>query len=495
MSTAIQPADVEPAAEPAGDVPPESTDLDTNAHAADSVATSPTIRLDQAALNAGSACVQCGLCLPTCPTYLETSNEAESPRGRIRLMLGLHDGDVPYTDLAKDHLDGCLGCRACETACPSGVAYHKLYDDALEKLTADRIDGGDETPKLTRLQRFLFLGLLARPNRLRASLAVARIADRVGLRIIARKLGLLGLMGQTVERMDAMLPRDDDAPIWPKPLPAHSRAGGMDMVVQMLDPARAEKAEQVSFAIGFFEGCVASVMSSGTHKKAAEMLCRAGADVVSPPDQVCCGAIHQHAGEGEHARQLARSNIDTFLPTNGPEVRFITTCTAGDGAMLRGYGELLADDPRYAERAKRFSDLVRDISEVFVEVGLGEGDLRFRNRIDRRVAYHDACHLAHAQGVRTPPRTLLEKVPGLEVVDLPEGEICCGAAGTYNLTRPQMAGQLARRKLDALASTGADLLISGNIGCSMHLASIARDTGSPIEVVHPVDLLHEAMFG
>jgi len=455
----------------------------------------PTISLSPAAQSAGDACVQCGLCLPACPTYLETGNEADSPRGRIRLMLGLHQGDVPFTPAAQQHLDGCLGCRACETACPSGVTYHRLLDDAIGKLAHDRRDGGAPVPRLTRLQRAIVLGLLARPNRLRLALAVARLGDRVGLRAIARRLGVMRLMPATLRRMDALLPRDDAAPIWPRPLPPHSRSGGMDMVVQMLDPARAEAAEKVILAVSFFEGCVAGVMSPRVHAHAAELLCHAGADVVSPPDQVCCGAIHQHAAEGDLARHLARVNVDTYVPREGAQVRFITTCTAGDGAMLREYGHLLADEPAYAARAATFADKVRDISEVLLEIGLGEGELRFRHDVPVRVAYHDACHLAHAQGVRSAPRELLARVPGLEVIDLPESDVCCGAAGTYNLTQPEMAGRLGERKLSRFEETGAQLLVSGNIGCTMHLDAVARGRRRPVRVVHPVEILHAAGFG
>ncbi len=453
------------------------------------------IKLSPAARVAGDACVQCGLCLPACPTYLETASEADSPRGRIRIMLGLDTGEVPATDAATEHLDRCLGCRACETACPSGVSYHTLFDEARNKLAHDRVDGGKPEKPLSRVQRAVFLGLLARPNRLRASLAVARLSDRVGLRKIARKLGLTSLLGPTLKRMDQLLPSDDGAAIWPKPLPAHSRAGGMDMVVTMLDPGRADDAGTVQTVVAFFEGCVAGVMAPDVHQKAAELLCYAGADVISPPDQVCCGAIHQHAGEGDQARNLARSNIDTYLPDRGPEPTYITTCTAGDGAMLRGYGELLAGDSRYAKRAKRFSELVRDVTEVLQELGVGQGDNAFEYDVPLRAAYHDACHLAHAQRVTSPPREMLSRVPGLELVALPESDVCCGAAGTYNLTQPEMATQLAERKLANFEPLEADVLVSGNIGCTMHLAATATNQQRPVKIVHPVELLHAAAFG
>ncbi|MEM1013337.1 MAG: heterodisulfide reductase-related iron-sulfur binding cluster [Planctomycetota bacterium] len=455
----------------------------------------PTIRLSEEAKAAGDACVQCGLCLPACPTYLELGDEADSPRGRIRLMLGLHDGDVPYTDAAGKHIERCLGCLSCATACPSGVDYGTLLDDAVYKLSHDRLDGGPPAEQLSGLKKAIAVKLLARPNRLRVALAGARLADRVGLRRIARKVGLMKLMGPTLRRMDQLLPIDEKAAIWAKPMPAHSRAGGMDMVVRMLDPEQAEQADSVNVAIGFFEGCVAGVMSADVHQMAAEIMCEAGADVIAPPDQVCCGAIHNHAGDRDDAKDLARRNIDTFIPDDKPRVRYITNCTAGDGAMLREYGHLLADDAQYAGRAKTFAGLVRDITEVLLDLGVGEGELAFGNAVKLKAAYHDACHLKHAQGVATPPRQLLSRVPELELIDLPESDICCGAAGTYNLTQPEMAGRLARRKLEHFANTGADVLVSGNIGCTMHLAAIASEAGRPIKIVHPVELVHAAMFG
>jgi glycolate oxidase iron-sulfur subunit len=455
----------------------------------------PTIRLHPDAKAAGDACVQCGLCLPACPTYLETGNEADGPRGRIRLMLGLHDGDVPHTPAAQKHLDGCLGCLACASACPSGVDYGTLLEN-----TRDQLGAKPDQQPLSRLQRILFFQLLARPNRLRVALAATRIGDRLGLRRIARRLGVMKLMPETLRRMDGLLPIDDTATIWPSPLPPHSRAGGVDMLVEMLDAGRVEDSEKVQTVVAFFEGCVAATMMPKVHRMAAELMCAAGADVVSPPAQVCCGAIHRHAGEAEKARELARQNLATYLG-HGVDLRAIVTCTAGDGAMLRNYEHLLADDPQHAADAREFASLVRDITETLLDLDVGGDRLPLRHDLSTRTgqplraAYHDACHLAHAQGVRTPPRELLGRVPGLELVDLPESDVCCGAAGTYNLTQPEMATKLAHRKLDRFAETNADVLVSGNIGCTTHLRAAAVERKMPIKIVHPVELVHAAAFG
>ena len=452
----------------------------------------PTIKLDQAALDAGNSCVQCGLCLPACPTYLETANEADSPRGRIRIMLGLHDGSVDLTPAGQSHLDRCLDCRACETACPSGVAFHTLLEDARAKLEDRQEETGGRLPTQTRFQRFLFRQLLTRPNRLRLSLVPARLLQKARLWPLLEKVGVFNLLPGTLRRMTRMLGDDPDAPIWPTPLPAHSRAGGMDMVVKMLNPLAAGQAQRPKLLVGFFEGCVAQVLASRVHHQAAELLCAGGADVISPPSQVCCGAIHHHNNDPASAKHLAKTNIDTYLPADGGvELDRVVTCTAGDGAMLRQYAELLADDAEYAERAKRFAAKVRDVSEVLLELDLP----KIRRPLAGTVTYHDACHLAHGQKVTSAPRQLLANVPGLDVVDLPESDVCCGAAGTYNLTQPEMAVALADRKLDRVAETGAKVVVSGNIGCTMHLAAQASRRGQAITILHPVEVLHEAYFG
>ena len=451
-----------------------------------------TITLGRDALAAGDSCVQCGLCLPACPTYLETGNEADSPRGRIRLMLGLHDGSVPRTDAGQAHLDRCLDCRACETACPSGVQYHTLIEDAREKLEDHQERAGGKLPTQTRFQRWIFREVLTRPNRLRLSLLPARLLQKARLWPLLDKLGAFNLLPGTLRRMTRMLPNDPSAPLWPKPLPTHSRGGGIDLVVKMLNPLASGRPDKPKKLVGFFEGCVAQVLASRVHHQAAELLCAAGADVISPPTQVCCGAIHHHNNDRETAKSLARQNIDTYLPHDGGvELDFIVTCTAGDGAMLRQYAELLADDPAYAARARLFAAKVRDVSEVLLEMDLPD----IRRPLAGTVTYHDACHLAHGQSVTRVPRQLLAKVPGLTVIDLPESDVCCGAAGTYNLTQPEMAAALANRKLDRVAETAAQVVVSGNVGCTMHLQAQAAARGQKLTILHPVEVLHEAYFG
>ncbi len=271
--------------------------------------------------------------------------------------------------------------------------------------------------------------------------------------------------------------------LWPRKLPEHIDG----------DPRVRQQKENAAspLKVGFFAGCIGSVMFDDVNRMAIELLAAAGVDVTASRAQVCCGAIHHHNGAHHSAEELARHNIDAFLPLNGPSVDLVTTNIAGCGAMLREYDFLLRDDPAYAARAREFVRRVRDISEVLAEIELPE----MNHLVDRTVTYHDACHLAHAQKVTAAPRQLLKQIPGLTLIPLAESDMCCGAAGTYNLTQPRMATELAERKLTHIKATGAEVCVTGNVGCAMQIQSEAAAKGQGLEVVHPVQLLHEAVFG
>jgi glycolate oxidase iron-sulfur subunit len=433
-------------------------------------ATQP-LAIDRRAYERGLSCVHCGLCLPACPTYAVTGLEADSPRGRIQLMLGLADGKISPSDSVRRHLDLCLDCRGCETACPSGVVYHELIEE-----TRDRLSQTQSLTAQGRFMRWLFFNVFTRPTRLKLALLPARVLQKTGVYPLLRKVGLFGLLPKPFRKMEQMLTAA--GPLWPHNLPpsmARSNTNGGD--------SRA--------TIGFFSGCIGSVIFEKVNRQAAELLTACGADVLAPPAQRCCGAIHLHGGEHAPAEAMARRNIDVFLPPGEKGVDFIVTTVAGCGAMLREYDVLLRDDPQYADRAKRFVSRVRDISEALLDLGLPE--MRFA--VNEIVAYHDACHLAHAQKVTAPPRKLLEKIPGLKLVALPEGDMCCGAAGTYNLTQPEMSTALAERKLKNFGTTGAGVCATGNVGCAMQIQSQADAEGRKLAVVHPVELLHRALFG
>jgi glycolate oxidase iron-sulfur subunit len=431
---------------------------------------SPALTLDPRTFDRGLSCVHCGLCLPACPTFTQNGHEGDSPRGRIQLMLGLARGEIEATPSVREHLDLCLDCRGCETACPSGVVYHELIEETRAKL--------NETSNLSGQQRLLqliFFKIFVHPRRLKLALLPVRILQKLGLYRFLRKSGLLTILPPGLKKMEQMLP--PDGKLWPRPLPELVLARPTEK-----PPAR---------VVAFFPGCVGSVMFNEVNRKAVELLAASGVDVTSPHSMGCCGAIHHHSGDHHTAQEFARRNIDVLVPDSGPRADFIATNIAGCGAMLREYDVLLRDDPRYAARAKEFASRVRDISEVLVEVELPP----LTHRVEATATYHDACHLAHAQKVIKQPRQLLASIPGLTLIPLPDSDMCCGAAGTYNLTQPEMSKKLAERKLNNVLHTGASICVTGNVGCAMQIQSEAAARGIKLRVLHPVELLHQAAFG
>jgi len=399
-------------------------------------------------------CVHCGLCTSACPTYLELGNEADSPRGRIHLMRAVAEGRLEWTADVVAHLDLCLECRACETACPSGVEYGQL----LEAARAD-IARSYRRPWRERL----LLGLLRDnlfpyPNRLHAALWPARAFGGLLRR-------LQGVLPADVRHMLALLPPD-----W-RPAPP----------LPEVIPAQGER----RYRVALLTGCVGQVLFQHTNWATAHVLAANGCEVLVPRDQVCCGALHAHSGSPDAARQFARRNLDAF-DLDGVDA--VITNAAGCGSTLKEYGRLLAQDPHDAARAGRFASRVRDVSEFLAAIELVPPP----HPVQRVVAYHDACHLAHGQGVRQEPRRLLEAIPGLRLVELRDSEQCCGSAGLYNILQPDMAGRLLAKKIAAIVETGADTVATGNPGCLMQIAKGLREQGYPIDVRHPVELLAEA---
>ncbi|MBX9790545.1 MAG: (Fe-S)-binding protein [Pirellulales bacterium] len=402
-------------------------------------------------------CVHCGLCTASCPTYLELGDENDSPRGRIYLMRSVTDGRLAPTAEVRRHLELCLDCRACETACPSGVQYGKLIEPfriALESQGEARGRTDDW------FHRLILFGLFTNPRRLRRALAPARVAQRLGLIRLAESLGLLRVLPGRLRQLVTMLPPPTRQQ---RALPAFLAAKGR---------RRAR--------VALFTGCVADVMFRGTHWATARVLQENGCDVMVQHDQVCCGAIHFHAGSSAPARELADHNVRAF---DASSVDAVIVNVAGCGSMLKDYGHHWHDEAAPGREA--LAGKVRDISEFLDELGLvaPEGPMPMV------ATYHDACHLGHAQRVREAPRRLLAKVPELKLVDLPETEICCGAAGTYNLTEPEMAARLSHRKLDNILRTGARAVLTGNAGCLLQIAREARQRGEPLWIAHPIDLL------
>jgi glycolate oxidase iron-sulfur subunit len=407
-------------------------------------------------------CVHCGLCTASCPTYIETSNENDSPRGRIYLMRAVTDGRITLGPEVRRHLELCLDCRACETACPSGVRYGRLIEPF--KIALENSAGPGQGTNW--LQRLILHHLFPYPGRVKAALAPARLFQRMGLLDLAERTGLTRLLPPTLRRMQAMLPT------------LGKSSGRLPAVLPAIGPKRA--------TVALFTGCVADAMYPETNTATARVLQRNGCEVHIPRGQVCCGAIHYHSGAETPALELARRNMQTF---DVAQYDAVIVNAAGCGAMLKDYAHILP--PAEHEQAAKFVARVKDVSEFLVALG----PIAPEHPIREKVTYHDACHLCHAQQVRAQPRQLLSMIPGLELVPLEETEICCGAAGTYNLTQPEMSERLGRRKMDFIEATGAKIVATGNVGCILQIARKIKERGDAIEVVHPIDLLDRAYRG
>ncbi len=416
-------------------------------------------------------CVHCGLCTASCPTYVETANEADSPRGRIYLMRNVIDGTLPLDDDVKRHLDQCLNCRACETACPSGVQYGKLIEPF--RVYMDRLEPGRQVATLNALQRFLLFYVFPYRWRNRLTLAPARLLQWTGLDWLAEKTGLMNLVPASLRAMKQMLP--DLQPHY----------GYLPEVLEPIGPKRAR--------VALFLGCVADALYPETNYATAKVLQANGCEVWIPRQQVCCGALHYHAAQEEPAREFAQQNCDAFAatdPARFQSVDAIVTNAAGCGFQLKDYAHILHDTP-HAETAARFQSKVRDISEFLMELG----PIAPKHPLKVRATYHDACHLRHAQQIYQQPRQLLQMIPGLELVPLPESELCCGAAGSYNLTQPDMADRLGRRKTANIATTEARALFTGNVGCLMQITRHLKAVDPGIWCAHPVDALWASYSG
>jgi glycolate oxidase iron-sulfur subunit len=404
-------------------------------------------------------CVHCGLCTASCPTYIETCNENDSPRGRIYLMRAIADRRLAMGPGVREHLELCLDCRACESACPSGVQYGKMIEPFKIAMQSSAT-GHDKT---SLLERLILHHLFPHPGRVKWALLPARWLQRLGLLDWAERIGVTRLLPPTLRRMQAMLPRLSGSP------------GRLPEVLPPIGPKRAR--------VALFLGCVADAMFPETNAATARVLQQNGCEVVVPRAQACCGAIHYHSGVEPPALDLARRNLAAFRAAGADA---IVVNAAGCGAMLKDYAHILR--PEFHHEAEEFVAKVKDISEFLMALG----PIPPRTGVPLKVTYHDACHLCHGQQIRSQPRALLAMIPGLELVPLEESEICCGAAGTYNLTQPEMSQRLGRRKLDHIEATSAEMVVTGNVGCILQIARQIKERGCTIEVAHPVDLLDRA---
>lgn len=406
-------------------------------------------------------CVHCGFCLPTCPTYVLWGEEMDSPRGRIYLMKEGLEGE-PMTDAMVQHWDRCLGCMACVTACPSGVQYDKLIE-----ATRAQVERRHERTAKDRALRGLIFSLFPHPRRLRLLRGPLRGVQRTGLDRWMRRTGLLERISPQLAAMESLAPRLGR----PIPLPERISAKG---------PRRA--------TVGMLTGCVQGEFFPGVNAATARVLQAEGCDVVVPRSQGCCGALSHHNGREAEAQKYARSLIDAFEAAG---VDYVIVNAAGCGSTMKEYADLLSDDPAYRDRARAFSGKVRDISEILVELG----PVATRHPLEISVAYHDACHLGHAQGVRAQPRELLRQIPGVELREIAEAELCCGSAGIYNILNPEPARELGDRKAANIVATGADLLVTANPGCLMQVSAAIERSGHPMGMVHTVEVLDASISG
>lgn len=411
---------------------------------------------------AETSCIKCGFCLPTCPTYRLTGSEAASPRGRIDLMQAVAYGELEAEEI-YDQLDLCLGCRACETACPAGVEFGKLLETGRAVV---RVGAKPSRPEAWL--RYLGLHvLLPSPGLLWVMAGVLRFYQISGLQTLLRQRGLLNRWFPAIAAAEAAMPE----------IPATAERQRV--------PSETVAEGEVRDTVAMLTGCVMPELLPQVNHATVRVLAANGYRVMAPPAQRCCGALQAHAGELERARQLARHNIEVFESTGASRV---AVNSAGCGAMMKEYGHLLAGDADYAGRAQAFSQRVCDISEILATAPL-QGTLQ---PLPMRVAYDDPCHLLHGQRVREQPRTLLRQVPGLELLDVPEGDWCCGSAGTYNLVHTDMAQTLLDRKMEHMASIHPQLIVTGNPGCLLQLRQGVKRHQLDVEVMHPIEVLAQA---
>ena len=410
-------------------------------------------------------CVHCGFCLPACPTYVLWGQEMDSPRGRIYLTrMGL-DGRANFTKSYLQHFDACLGCMACVTACPSGVQYGALIEAVRPQLER-------HAPRswLDRLFRWLLFALFPHPRRLRLLAWPLWLYQRTGLQSVVRGSGVLKLLPRRMQAMESLAP--------PLAFPGTSKE------IPVVNLAHGTR----RLRVGLLLGCVQRVFFNDVNAATVRVLTAEGCDVTVPRAQQCCGALMVHSGREREAQAAARALIDVF---DEVDVDVVVTNAAGCGSTLKEYGHLLRDDPEYAPRAADLASRARDISEVLADLTPQAP----RHPVRVRVAYHDACHLQHGQGITAQPRRVLQSIPGLEVLEVPEGSLCCGSAGIYNLVEPEPAHALGTRKAANILATGADVVASSNPGCLLQIRTELAQTGKSLPMLHLVELVDASIRG
>ena len=412
-------------------------------------------------------CMHCGMCLPTCPTYEATKKERHSPRGRIALMRAIADGDLGVTQTFADEMSYCLGCLACQTACPAGVNYAELFETARADIEREGVNQ-EFSRRFWRAVSLRFL--FRRPRALRGAGRLMRGYQRSGLEAVVRQFGLTLFLPASLRRLEPQAPRI-----------AHRFSN--QLIARQETPTG-----QAKYQVALLTGCIQDLVFPEVNRDTADVLLANGCAVATPSSQPCCGSLHAHNGEAELARGLARRMIDLVPPD---QYDAIITNAGGCGSHLRHYGHLLEDDERYRDRARAWDRKLRDIHEWLMEIGCRtprEGPLPGRVSI----TYHDSCHLAHGQKITREPRALLAMLPDATLVPLNESTWCCGSAGVYAITQPAQADALLSRKVANIAATGATVVATANPGCQLQIARGLREAGRTVDVVHPVSLLARA---
>ncbi len=411
-------------------------------------------------------CVHCGFCLPACPTYRSWHDEPDSPRGRIDLIAGIHDGTLELNETVVGHLDACLGCMGCVTACPSGVQYDLLIEGARAQIEARY-----ERPTEDATFRELIFAIFPYPERLRLLAPGLLAFDKLGLRGLAKKLKLFSFLPARLRKLAELAP----------PLTVSRLRASLPPFT----PARGPKRGSVAL----IAGCVQRVFFPNVNAATVRVLAAEGFDVLIPQVQGCCGALSLHAGRDREARAFAAALIADFAAA-APDVDAILINAAGCGSTLKQYGELFVNEPEMFGPAARFSEKVKDVNEFLA----GVEPVAKRRFSPIKVAYHDACHLAHAQRIRVQPRELLRSIPGLQLLEVPDGDQCCGSAGIYNLVQPESAAEIGERKVDNVLSLDADMLASANPGCTLQIQSILAERGLSLPAAHPIEILDATLL-
>ena len=407
-------------------------------------------------------CVHCGFCLSACPTYIETGNELDSPRGRIYLMGSVLEEKIPLGDTVVEHLDKCLGCLACETACPSGVEYRFLIE-----ASRAQIERNYKRSVSDKLFRGMLFSVLPYPKKLGRMLPLLYFYNKSGMRKVVNSFGILKKLSSSLHRMEQMIPDVDSMSIKKYP--------------EVIPPVNEKK-----YRVALLTGCVQNVFFSATNISSINVLSKLGCEVVIPGDQTCCGALSVHSGRLEEGREFARKVVDIF---SSLDVDAFVINSAGCGSAIKEYSDLLSQDKDYSQKAKKLADKTKDIMEFIDEIGIHQDF----NNLNMKITYQDACHISHGQNIRSAPRNILSKIPGLEILEMKNSDTCCGSAGVYNILQPDLAEDILIKKIENIEKTKAEYVVAGNPGCLIQIQKGLRENNRNLGIAHPIEILDNAL--